>query len=288
MGQSILLLDEPLAYLDARGTEFLLQLLKSRVQQGQSVFLIEHRLDLVREICDRAYHFQDGKLVEGFPPQELWRGEAVPKLSPPDPDAPVVLRSQNLSWGGYPPFPNLEVRAGETVLLKGENGCGKTTLLRLLSGLLKPATGSLQVFGRDTRNKSVIQMAHHIGFVLQNPNHQLFADSVRAEVLQPSVTPEDGDALLEKLNLCDRAEQHPQSLSQGQKRRLALGAVLARQPKICLLDEITVGQDPRSLILMLKVLGEFTEGGGTLILTSHDPKVADYLSARIVNIPSNF
>ncbi len=169
-------------------------------------------------------------------------------------------------------------------MLKGENGCGKTTLLKLLSGLLKPTTGRLEILGRDVGKRSVVQIARNVGFVLQNPSHQLFADSVRAEIVQPGVPKDVAESLLERLSLSDRADKHPQALSQGQKRRLALGAVLARQPKICLLDEITVGQDPRSLSLMLQVLKTFTDEGSALILTSHDPLAAKALNARIVQI----
>ncbi|MBD1847769.1 ATP-binding cassette domain-containing protein [Cyanobacteria bacterium FACHB-63] len=114
--------------------------------------------------------------------------------------------------------------------------------------------------------------------------HLTIPDSVRSEVLQPGVPLDRADTLLEQLSLKEFAEQHPQSLSQGQKRRLALGAVLARQPQICLLDEITVGQDPHSLALMLQVLRQFTQYGGALILTSHDPISATALQARQIDL----
>lgn len=116
--------------------------------------------------------------------------------------------------------------------------------------------------------------------MLQNPNHQLFAETVYQEVMQPNVSPQIGEELLENLNLKAVSQSHPQSLSQGQKRRLALAAVLARMPKICLLDEIAVGQDPKSLALMLQVLISFTQTAGALILTSHDPQVAKYLQVH--------
>lgn len=130
----------------------------------------------------------------------------------------------------------------------------------------------------------MVQIARDVGFVLQNPNHQLFADSVRAEIQQPGVSNAVADSLLEQLNLSDRANDHPHALSQGQKRRLALGAVLARQPKICLLDEIMVGQDPHSLSLMLNVLGNFTQEGGVLIFTSHIPLPSETLKVKVLEL----
>lgn len=348
LDQPVLLLDEPFAYLDSRSVAQLVHLLRSRLQQGQAVLLIEHRLELIQEICPpsgsirpRAYRFSEGRLsewtltepfslplsnqrsiaapiIQSTPSRSITTSEphshqkshqiAQPPSStfanadwldaslldsqrPPDAldrDSPhpraIVLQTKNLSWGGYPAFPDLQICAGETVLLKGDNGCGKTTLLKLLSGLIKPSTGTIELLRRVVNRQRVVQIAKIAGFVLQNPNHQLFADSVRAEIWQPGVSPAIATSLLERLNLAASADQHPHALSQGQKRRLALGAVLARQPKICLLDEIMVGQDPRSLALMLAVLQDFTQQGGTLIFTSHDPIVAEVLQAQIVPI----
>ena len=290
MNQPILLLDEPFAYLDRAGAELLLRLLKHRAAQGQSILLVEHRLDLVKDVCDRVFQFEAGHLVEG---SRAWasvnvsrtgvESEEAIKHSPSDSH---ILQTQNVSWDGYPAFPDLEMNQGETVLLKGDNGCGKTTFLKLVCGLLKPSTGKIQIFGRNTRKQRVVRLAKAVGFVLQNPNHQLFGDSVQQEVLQPGVTASAAAQMLEQLRLSDRVEHHPQTLSQGQKRRLALGAVLVRQPQLCLLDEITVGQDPQSLSLMLEVLRNFTQQGGTLILTSHDPQVANCLNARVIQIGS--
>ncbi|MGG6268922.1 ABC transporter ATP-binding protein [Leptolyngbya sp. AN03gr2] len=265
MEQPILIMDEPFAYLDRASAFFLIELLKARSTQRQAIVLIEHRLDLVQSIATQTFHLQQEQLTT----QTSFE-------APLSQSNQIVLQCRNLSWGGYPPFPNLTLHAGETILLQGENGCGKTTLLKLISGLLKPTTGTIGLLGKP-QPRRIADVARSVGFVLQNPNHQLFAESVKQEV-------QDKLEMLEQLNLQAQAEQHPRSLSQGQKRRLTLGAVLARRPKICLLDEITVGQDAASLSLMLELLKQFTQAGGAVIVTSHDPQVADRLNARIITL----
>ncbi|MEM8545801.1 MAG: ABC transporter ATP-binding protein, partial [Cyanobacteria bacterium P01_H01_bin.119] len=195
-----------------------------------------------------------------------------------------LLQTHSLTLHPNTPYSDLTLNPGETNLLKGDNGSGKTTLLRMISGLVKPTAGSIDLLGCPIVRQRIVEIAQTVGFVLQNPNHQLFADTVQQEVQQPGISASTADGILAQLNLKERAEQHPQSLSQGQKRRLALGAVLARQPKLCLLDEITVGQYTQSLQLMLNLLQRFTGSGGTLLLTSHDPAVAKALNAKIMEV----
>jgi len=285
MGQSILLLDEPFAYLDKSNCNQLSQLLRDRATQGQGILIVEHRFDLVRDLCNHAYYFEEGCLKKGTP------NYFSPFSSPlqldsniRSPQATLVLETDNLSWGGYSPFPNLKLCQGEIILLQGENGCGKTTLLKLLSGLLQPQTGNWWLFGKKATGRPITDLAKMVGFVLQNPEHQLFGESVEAEVKQAGISETISNHWLEQLNLAQLRDRHPQSLSRGQKRRLTLAAVLARQPTVCLLDEITVGQDPRSLQLMLAGLDLFAQEGGSAIVTSHDPKVAQLLQAKIIKI----
>jgi energy-coupling factor transport system ATP-binding protein len=285
MGQSILLLDEPFAYLDKSNCNQLRQLLRDRATQGQGILIVEHRFDLVRDLCDHAFYFEEGCLKKGTPNYfSLFYSPLQLDSNIRSPQETLVLETDNLSWGGYPSFPNLRLYQGEIILLQGENGCGKTTLLKLLSGLLKPQTGSWWLFGKKATGRPITDLARTVGFVLQNPEHQLFGESVEAEVKQAGISETISNRWLEQLNLAQLRDRHPQSLSRGQKRRLTLAAVLARQPTVCLLDEITVGQDPRSLQLMLTGLDLFAQEGGSAIVTSHNPQVAQLLQAKIIKI----
>jgi len=293
MRQSILLLDEPFAYLDKSNCNQLRQLLRDRATQGQGILIVEHRFDLVRDLCDafgsvsdlRAYYFEEGYLKKGTPNYfSPFPSQLQPNSNIRSPQETLILETDNLSWGGYPSFPNLRLYQGEIILLQGENGCGKTTLLKLLSGLLQPQTGSWWLFGKKATGRPITDLAKTVGFVLQNPEHQLFGESVEAEVKQSGISETISNRWLEQLNLADLRDRHPQSLSRGQKRRLTLAAVLARKPTVCLLDEITVGQDPRSLQLMLTGLDLFAQEGGSAIVTSHNPQVAQLLQAKIIQI----
>ena len=288
MNQPLLLLDEPFAYLDQTTSYRLLSLLKQRAAQGQAILIVEHRLDLVQSICDRTFHIHQTHLHPDLPQKNPLlpssKLAASPIHSSTHPSVLPLLQTRCLTLQPYPPYPDLTLYPGETVLLKGDNGSGKTTLLRMISGLIKPTTGSIELFGCNIARKRIVEIAQLVGFVLQNSNHQLFAETVQQEVRQPGVSSQMADHILTQLNLKECAEQHPQSLSQGQKRRLALGAALVRQPKLCLLDEITVGQDPQSFQLMLNLLRTFTQAGGTLLLTSHDLAVAELLDARVVEV----
>src|SRR5690606_26424287 len=127
---------------------------------------------------------------------------------------------------------------GETVGILGVSGSGKTTLAKHLNGLLRPTQGRVLLDGTDTRRLPVSAMARRVGFVFQNPLHQLFADSVREEValglratgLPPAVVAERSSTALQQLGIEHLIDRHPLSLSEGERRRVAIAAALALQP----------------------------------------------------------
>ena len=139
---------------------------------------------------------------------------------------------------------SFRLHAGEVVGLTGCNGVGKTTLLKLLCGLLRPSHGRLTIAGRE--QPSVRDLVGVAGLLFQNPDEQLFTESVAAEVefgpanLGRAVAI---DPLLERIGLFHHREAHPRSLSRGQRQRLAAAAVLATKPQLILLDEPTTGLD---------------------------------------------
>ncbi|MDE3076861.1 MAG: ABC transporter ATP-binding protein, partial [Chloroflexota bacterium] len=145
---------------------------------------------------------------------------------------------------------SLALETGQCVGLMGPSGAGKSTLARHLNGLLRPSGGAVLLEGRDVRTQPVAALARHVGYVFQNPLHQLFAQTVREEVglaltrgPNPSGRAEAErrvDEMLRALGLEDLASRHPLSVSEGQRKRIALAAVLAARPSFLILDEPTL------------------------------------------------
>jgi len=160
------------------------------------------------------------------------------------------------------------IEAGKRLLILGDNGSGKTTFIRLLCGLYKPTSGEI-ISHRETKTEG--DKFADIGLVYQNPNYQLFMPTVYSEIDFNSVSHEYTDEMIELFGLKNLIKKHPQSLSEGQKRRLSIACVLAKKPKILFLDEPTVGQDYNGLLSLTEILNNIhRETNNTMITISHD------------------
>ena len=186
---------------------------------------------------------------------------------------------------------NLEIRRGEFVALIGPNGSGKTTLLSCLIGLNRPTVGRILIDGQDIRKRGVAEQAQVVGYLFQNPDYQLFTDSVHDEVAfglknrqsRPDDIEKRVDQALEMMELSVYRDRHPHSLSRGQRQRLAVASILSMEPGIIVLDEPTTGQDRGHLNKFLARMKMLNEAGKTIILISHDMGVvAEYASRTIV------
>jgi len=173
---------------------------------------------------------------------------------------------------------SLSIAPGEAVAILGENGAGKTTLARHLNGSLQPGRGRVTVGDWDTRRRSVAQMARRVGYAFQNPDEQLFAQSVEAEVAfgprnlgasDDEVRARVRDAL-EQVGLVGAAGGHPYDLQPAQRKLVALAAVLAMRTPVVVLDEPTTGQDARGLALLGAVVARLKAEGRTVLAISHD------------------
>ncbi|NLW01985.1 MAG: ATP-binding cassette domain-containing protein [Clostridiaceae bacterium] len=186
---------------------------------------------------------------------------------------------------------SLEIGQGEFVALIGQNGAGKTTLLKQLNGLLKPSSGSVIIKGLDTAATKTSRLAPHIGFLFQNPDHQIFCgtvyDEIRFGLVNTGCQQELIDGRIRRisglLGLNSILDQNPFALSKGERQRVALASVLALETDILVLDEPTTGQDYKECVEIMEIVKDLNQRGKTIIMVSHDMEVvADYCKRAVV------
>jgi energy-coupling factor transport system ATP-binding protein len=195
-----------------------------------------------------------------------------------------VLRMENVTVR-YPGAPaaaiseiSLTVEAGDGVALLGANGAGKTTLLRTAMALIRPASGRVEVAGRDTARLHPEDLADVAGYAFQNPEAQLFERTVRAEIAFgprqlgwaagdiAQVTSE----MLEQFELTPSADAHPYDLPAPRRRIVALAATLASRPRLLLLDEPTAGLDRAGRLLVERAVSAARATGVAVMAVTHD------------------
>ncbi len=203
----------------------------------------------------------------------------VAKLWHVYPDGPTALRNINL-----------KINQGDFVAIMGRNASGKTTLVKHFNGLLLPDRGLVSVDGIDTRKTTVAGLTKKVGFVFQNPNDHLFADTVEEEIgfTLKNLGLDNGevrtriDEVVTRFKLDEYRKQYPRALSGGQKQRVALASVLAIQPGILVLDEPTRGMEYRLKAELMDFLREYAARGNTVILVTHDVETVAEYAARVI------
>ena len=291
MGQKIIILDEPLANLDKNGAAMLMGTLRALAGAGYCVVVIEHRLDMVLPFVDTVWHIGN-KTVKKVENRQAYLQQQTAKIEDicaPFEAAVPVFKLQNAAFSVKKERVilkdvTLEIpRGGRTVFL-GENGCGKTTLLRLIARLYKPTGGNItqyidEKFGQKPKGSRA--WYKKVGIVYQNPDYQLFMPTVRQEISFGAKSKEYAAEIAELFGVKHLWERHPQSLSEGQKRRVSIAAVAACEPEVLLLDEPTVGQDYDGLCAMVEVLNRLhMQSGNTMITITHDVRCAEALCDR--------
>ena len=309
----VLVLDEPTANLDWRGTEQVLSTLaRLQREEGLTVVIIEHRLQALSKLADRVLLMREGRIVADGRPAEVFADKArlaALGLRYPWHDAGRDVRARTSEGGTLPPLPpngarplvalcgleagygrrrvlhgiDLALYPGEFVALVGDNGVGKSTVARVLAGILRPQRGRV-VWDRPLRRLS---SGRRVGLLFQNPLHQLVCDEVEEEVsFGPRNYGEaagDGiEAVLEAADLTAIRHRRPQALSAGQQQRTALAATLALSPRLLILDEPTMGQDWGHLSRLMDFLTHLNRNGQAILLITHDYKLICRYARRIV------
>jgi energy-coupling factor transport system ATP-binding protein len=299
----VLIFDEPTSNLDPTATGEIFDVIADiRARARLTVIVIEHKTRYLQRFAPRQVHMAAGQVVydgpmapNASPERNGAPGPPPQRAQPPEggrDEAVVEVAGLHVGYDGTPVLRDLSlhVGAGEFVAVMGDNGSGKSTFLRSLLGLLTPDRGRVTVLDQDTRDTPVSRLAREVGFVFQNPDHQLFADSVWDEaVFAPRNFGVLDDAvcatarrLLARAGLGDRRADHPYRLSYGEKRRLTLLSVLSYAPRLILLDEVLIGQDPDNAIFLLNLLRERADAGATVIMVNHNPAVTQRYADRLL------
>ena len=216
---------------------------------------------------------------------------AAPPPNRPAATAPrLALRAVHVRYADQPALRgvSLEVRPGELVALMGRNGSGKTTLLKTLVGLVRPQSGQVWLEGRNVTGASVADICQRVGYLPQDPDALLFAETARDElrITLRNHGLSDGEeraaALLARLGIADRADRYPRDLSVGERQRVALGAVAITHPGALLLDEPTRGLDYAAKRALAGLLRGWRDEGAALVLVTHDVEFAATVADRVV------
>ncbi|MDR5682566.1 MAG: energy-coupling factor transporter ATPase [Armatimonadota bacterium] len=185
---------------------------------------------------------------------------------------------------------DLVIRRGEFVAVLGQNGSGKTTLVKHFNGLLQPTAGEVRVGGQSTRRQSVSRLGRVVGYVFQNPDHQIFAETVFDEVAfgprNHGLAPEEVHArvaeALAAVGMTGREGDDPFVLTKGERQRVAVASVLATRPQVIVLDEPTTGLDDREQRNMMELVRRLNERGHTIVCVTHSMWVAAEYAHRVV------
>ena len=185
---------------------------------------------------------------------------------------------------------SLEIHPGELVAIIGQNGSGKSTLVKHLNGLLLPSSGSVNVNGVDTRAMRIEQLARQVGYVFQNPDHQIFCDSVEEEIrfglknlgLSAGEQEERIAAALEFVGLQEKRTLHPFTLGKGERQKVAVASILAIAPPVICIDEPTTGLDWSGAQRMMELIGELHRKGHTIVMITHQMELVAGWAQRVL------
>lgn len=303
MNPSVYVLDEPSANLDMRAVEILRKVIHFLRQEGHTIIIAEHRLSFLYDLIDRAVYLKNGELVQIFSREEFHAlkdfarksmglrciGKEIGTLIKALPGGVKRGLSVEGLAGGYkrmpPVFQNVSFSAvpGEILAITGYNGIGKTTLIRCLCGLIKEQQGKVLLDGKEMSAKFRRKQCF---LVMQDVNHQLFADSVWDECKMTGNT-HDETAIryeLEQLGLLPFSDRHPMALSGGQKQRLAIVTAILSGKRILIFDEPTSGLDYRNMKAVGERMRRLAASNRILIIVTHDREFMLSACDRILDI----
>ena len=307
-GQSILLLDQNLEWCHAAVTRIVGMEAGRIVFNGSFEELVEdpalcRRLGVtlppVTEVCTLLRE-------RGIPvkPVPEWEGEIKALCQRTDfsriacepkeeAHGEEAFRTEALvhAFGDFQALRGIDVsfEAGKVTAILGQNGCGKTTLIKHFNGLLRPTSGKVYFFGEDTKGLSVAQLSNRIAFCFQHPDQMLFEDTVEKEITFSSrmhkkdISREEVLKLLEQYDLAEAVDSFPSNLSMGQKHMVSILACAATEADVYIFDEPTLGMDSVLKTYLLRLIRELRARDKTVLLISHElPFVCETADRAII------
>lgn len=320
LNPSMLLLDEPTSLLDPAGRRLVVESVYDLVQDGRGLIVVEHLVDPWLDLLERVIVLDEtGRVVLDDTPTVVFsrHRSQLQSLGVWLPDATVrpvgfigTSPRENTHGGSAQAEPivslrhvraaygdgelvlrdiSLDIYPGEFWALVGANGSGKSSLAKTLIGMLTPMSGEVLLQGRPVHRLRTRELTRHIAYVFQNPEHQFVTDTVWGEIdysLKQLGVPAEERAdrvrsVLERFGLAEHAASNPFALSGGQKRRLAVAAMLQAGAPLLVLDEPTFGQDWRHAQELMQTIARLHQEGITILMLTHDMNLVDAYAEKV-------
>ncbi|WP_087972317.1 ABC transporter ATP-binding protein [Oceanobacillus rekensis] len=253
-----------------------------------SQYLLENNPELI-DLPLTVEEFTEYPSKWGYIEQEKSKQNLPVQVNP-------ILETRNLSWSAKKreivKNVSLTFYEGEFVAIVGANGSGKTSLSRILAGIQKPDCGNTLLKGKPLNEWKESLLRQEIGYVFQNPEHQFITNSVYDEVafslkiknISVEAIQDKVHLILEAFGLLELKDEHPFSISQGQKRRLSVATMIVDDQSFLLLDEPTFGQDANSNAELMHLLQQRHQSNSTIIMITHDMEIVDHYATRVIVI----
>lgn len=309
MEPSILILDEPASELDPAGrADLYFHLDRLRKSKGLTLVIVEQKIEGIQSMVDRVLILEKGRVTNQGQPEHLKKIWSQPGIQPPTQppisiqntdssprDMPACLEVNHLNFGYTPAVSvlkdiNFSVYPGDFMALMGHNGAGKTTLVKHLNGLIPCGAGTILFEGKDINKFKIKDLARSVGFIFQNPDHQIFENSVEKEIAFGLVNmgcsreeiARTVDETLEKTGLEPFRHLHPFTLGKGIRQMIAVAAIVALSPKVLVVDEPTTGLDATGSSLIMDLIQGLHCNGTAIVLITHDLSLAARYASRLV------